>query len=144
LSEREFLNFYVPDEIRHVFNRNNITTYQALLKISIKGGGMEKNGKHKFLVMMDEIITSGILDTMVMAPKNQERQIHYNLNGKELNHAEKRADSIFVDLYRELIDRLKMDRPPCIRCPDSVINECAKTAHECMIFKKYLSKGYCA
>lgn len=104
---------------------------------------MGKKVKHRFLVMMDEIITSGILDNIVIPPINQARQIHCNLDKEKLDYADEEAGFIFVDLYKELISSLKTDKPPCIKCPDSVIDECAKTARECIRFKRYLSRGYC-
>ncbi len=102
---------------------------------------MKKNAKHKFLVMLDEMISSEILDDFVHG--GQDKTSVSGFNDRESGSVDK-AGFMFVDLYRELVDKFKIDKPPCVKCPDSIINECSKTARECMTFKKYLSKGYCA
>ncbi len=97
---------------------------------------MKSTNKHKFLSLMDEIISGGMLDEVLQHPSYD---LIRDISKPEQNRDCKKSsiDYVFVDLYKELIGTIK-DKPPCIECSDFTIDNCAKTSCECIKFKRYV------
>ncbi|MEW6739779.1 hypothetical protein [Dissulfurispira sp.] len=97
---------------------------------------MKSTNKHKFLSLMDKIITEGMLDEVLQYPSYDLTQ---DVSKPEQNRDCKKSsiDYVFVDLYKELVGTIK-DKPPCIECSDFTIDNCAKTSCECIKFKRYV------
>lgn len=97
---------------------------------------MKSTNKHKFLTLMDEVISNGMLDEIIQNPfydlTQDVSKLRQNRDCKKGN-----IDYVFVDLYKELIGTIK-DKPPCIECSDFTIDNCAKTSCECIKFKRYV------
>ncbi|BCB95730.1 hypothetical protein JZK55_06520 [Dissulfurispira thermophila] len=97
---------------------------------------MRSAKKNKFLSLMDEVISSGMLDEILQYSSFDMPQEISNI-GHEKNCKKNSIDRVFVDLYKEIIGTIR-DKPPCIECCDFTIDNCAKTSRECIKFKRYV------
>lgn len=97
---------------------------------------MKSTNKHKFLALMDKIISEGMLDEVLQYPSYDLIQDRSKTRqNRDCNKSS--IDYVFVDLYKEIIGTIK-DKPPCIECSDFTIDNCAKTSCECIKFKRYV------
>lgn len=97
---------------------------------------MKSTKKNKFLSLMDEVISSGMLNEILQYPSfDMPQEISKPRNDKDCK--KNSIDHVFVDLYKELIGTIR-DKPPCIECCDLTIDNCAKTSRECIKFKRYV------
>ncbi len=75
---------------------------------------MKSTNKHKFLALMDKIISEGMLDEVLQYPSYDLIQDRSKTRqNRDCNKSS--IDYVFVDLYKEIIGTIK-DKPPCIEC----------------------------